>query len=623
MPRLALMLFGGFEARVAARALPSLPVKTHALLAYLGMRPGYRHPREKLAALLWGNANRARARDSLRHALAALRKAFGPAAASFLIDDGQMFTLDPEAVDVDVVTFERRLAETTPEAIDEAAALYRGDLLDGLALGEPAFDDWLRGERERLRGRAVEALAAALAHHDGAGARERAIDVARRLLELEPLREVTHRTLIRLYAACGRRDEALQHYERCVAMLQRELGVEPDHETTRLYQDALQQATKGSAALIGRGAEMEMLTTAAGGAARGRGGVAAITGEAGIGKTRLLRELMTTAARDGCTVLLGRCPVGERSLPFGGWIQAFRSAGVAADEEIVRGLDPVWTAELARLLPEASRPDLPRASEDPLRLFESVARLVDRLAARRPLVVALEDLHLADEMTPRLLAFLARRIGDTRVLIVCTARAEDVADHPVLRHVLDELARQPTFAPLALAALSETDTHALVRALARAGIDGDALARLGPRIWSASEGNPFVVAEMMRVANEGPAPGDPSGPALPDGVRRLVAARLERLGVRARELLDVAAVIEREFDFALLQRAAGLAEHEAAVGVEELVRRRVLHGVGGRFGFAHARVREVVYDGLPPARRAALRKAVGDAVGAGDGPPAS
>ena len=240
MAQVELTLLGGFQARCGEAPPLSLSSrKAHALLAYLALPPGSAHPRDKLAALLWGELPEAEARASLRQALFTLRKALPRSA---LLVDGATIALDPATVDVDVGRFERRVAESTPAALAETADLYQGDLLAGLVLKDaPDFEEWLLGERERLREMAQEGLAKLLAHQWRAGATEAAVQTALRLLTLDPLQEPTHRTLMRLYVELGRRGAALRQYQHCVAVLQRDLGLEPEAETKGLYQEILRQ----------------------------------------------------------------------------------------------------------------------------------------------------------------------------------------------------------------------------------------------------------------------------------------------------------------------------------------------------------------------------------------------
>lgn len=238
MTALHISLIGGFEARLeAGELLPLKGRKTRALIAYLALRPGRACPREELIGLLWGDRGEAQARSSLRQSLSEARKALVDAGEAVLIAGRDTVSLDAESVAVDAVEFERLADEGTPAALERAAALYRGELLDGLAVHDPAFEEWLGRERGRLRGRACAALTALLAHQSGASDIEAAIATAARLLALDPLLEATHRTLMRLHAGCGERTLALKQYQACRDTLAAELGIAPESETERLAEE--------------------------------------------------------------------------------------------------------------------------------------------------------------------------------------------------------------------------------------------------------------------------------------------------------------------------------------------------------------------------------------------------
>ena len=626
MAQLTLSLLGGFEARIGSG--PPLPVttkKAQALLAYLALTPGQSHPREKLAALLWADTAPGPARNALRQALFALRRGLGAIEGEILQATGDVITLVPGAVQSDTAAFERAVREGTPASLEQAVELYRGDLLSGLGVAEPGFEDWLMTERERLRELALEALARLLAHHRTSGATARALQTALRLLALDPLQEPVHRTLMRMYVQSERRDAALRQYQECVEVLQRELGVEPEPETKALYQEILRQrpghavllsgaARPTDRPLVGRGAEVLQLHEVLAAAWAGHGQIAAILGEAGIGKSRLLGALTSEAERRGGQVLLGRAYESEQILPFGPWVDALRQGAVSMNARSLHGLEAVWVAELARLFPELLTADLPAVAErgDPLRLFEALARLLRHLALRQPLILVLEDVHWADDMSLRFLAFLGRRLYEAPVLVAVSVREEEMGDSPILRRTLDELA-DGGLTRVVLPRLGRDDTLALVRLLGRASQPA-AGAQLAEQVWEASAGNPFIVIETMRAVGEGDALGSATGLPLPARVRDMIARRLDRLSPRGRQLASVAAVIGREFEFELLHRTADLSDHDTAEGLEELVRRRVLHATGERFDFTHDRIREVAYLALLPPHRRALHAAIVSAV---------
>jgi DNA-binding SARP family transcriptional activator len=620
---------GSSGAAVAIRAR-----KVRALLAYLAIHPGRAHGRDRLTGLLWPDVGDVQARQSLRQALAGLRRAISKTGA--LVVDADTVAIDPSRVNVDVPHFERLVGEGGPARLEQAAVLYRGDLLDGFQVRSPAFEDWLVAERERLRELARQALAKLLEHQIRTGAAEAAIHTSRRLLALDPLREDVHRALMRLYVAQGQRGAALREYQSCVGILRRELGVEPEPATKRLYQEILQQPLLRGAAseykpqppvasrhrparsrparahgeppLIGREAELARLRRAREEAWTRSAQAVLVSGEAGIGKTRVLEEIAVEAAAAGGEVLVGRFHETEQALPFQGWIDALRAG------DILSGLGDLgaWRTELCRLFPELGSPA--RTAGNPLRLLEAMLAVLDQRAARRRLVVVLDDLHWADEMSLRLFSFVGRRVHGRPVLLVGSAREEELLEARTLRQALDELDRDGCLIRLGLSALSQVHTVELVRALLRRGAAEASVERVGGEIWRTSEGNPFVIVEAVRELVDSAGSLGAVALAVPRRVRDLVSARLERLGEPARRLAAVAAVIGRDFSFALLQQSARIPPPEAAEGLEELVRRRIMSADGDGFDFTHERIRRVVYDALLEPRRRTLHAAVGDAL---------
>jgi DNA-binding SARP family transcriptional activator len=642
MPRAALRLLGGFAARGAGDVPVRFPRrKAAALLAYLACGGAPAHPRDKLSALLWPDASAPQARHSLRQTLASLRQGLPPGVLR--VDDATV-ALDLEAVDVDVLTFRRLVAEATPAAHAQAAALYVGDLLAGIDLKEAApFEEWLLSEREALHELALTSLARLLAWQREANDTVGALHTALRLLALDPLQEVVHRAVMRLQSALGRRDAALRQYQTCVAVLQRELGVEPEPETMELYREILRERghprpvteapdvenrpAGGSrraspfsspdtvSPMIGRDADLARLGRALDMAGQGQRRLVVVLGEAGIGKSRLLAEFAARALDQGARVLLGQSYQSTSVLPFGPWIDAFRRGGVVADVPRT-GLDPAWQRELARLFPELGLEgrDPGTSAEHASTLFEGIGQLLERLAADGPVVLLLEDVHWADGMTVRLLAALAHRPTPGPLLVVVSARDDELSDAGTLQNVLHELDAKGRLDRLVLTPLSRGETAELVRRLARTGTDAATIASLADQLWTDSRGNPFVVVETMAALEQGSAVTAMSALPLPERVRDIVARRLDRLSDGGRALVAVAAVIGREFRFSLLHHAAVLDERVAADALEELVRRRILRVSGEYFDFTHERIREVAISQLLPPRRRLLHRQVAEAL---------
>lgn len=232
-----LKLLGGFDLRLRDGPAIDLPgQKDRALLAVLAVSRGAALPREKLAALLWSDRAEQQARDSLKHALTNLRQCFPAGASQAIVADRNAVRLDPAALETDVVRFERLVQAGTSSALEEASTLYRGDLLDGIGVRDPAFDGWLLTERRRLNRLYDEALTRLLRESKAEGAGARAAEVAQRLIEIDPCHEEACRTLMAAEAGQGRNAQALKYYESLRDRLKSELGVDPEPETLELYQ---------------------------------------------------------------------------------------------------------------------------------------------------------------------------------------------------------------------------------------------------------------------------------------------------------------------------------------------------------------------------------------------------
>jgi TolB-like protein/DNA-binding SARP family transcriptional activator len=232
MASLALCLLGDFQVRLSSGGLLTVRGrKAQGLLACLAASPGNSLTRDKLAAILWGDHDDEHARNSLRQTLTALRRDLA-AVEPFPLDVGRVrLALAKDAVDVDVWNFEQLAASANTEDLEHAAALYRGDFLDGMHMGGPAFEEWSSGERERLRLLIADTLERLAACQSGA----KALATAQRLLALDPLREASYRIVMRAYASQGETDLALRKFEECRDTLRRELQVEPDAATAALY----------------------------------------------------------------------------------------------------------------------------------------------------------------------------------------------------------------------------------------------------------------------------------------------------------------------------------------------------------------------------------------------------
>jgi DNA-binding SARP family transcriptional activator/Tfp pilus assembly protein PilF len=605
VPTLQIHLLGELRLNYAGRGLILIQApRLQALLAYLLLRRGVPQPRAHLAFLLWPESSEANARTSLRQRLHELRQLL-PDADHFIEADSLSVGWRAEApVWLDVTAFEQAVAATTPAALAEAVALYRGDLLPS------CYDDWIVAERERLRalyGGALERLVAGLeAAHDLPAA----LATAQRLLHHDPLREATYSDLMRLHALAGDRAAALRVYQAAAATLERELGVEPGpalrdlHD--RLVRGATVHGTPPAFPLVGRAQEWAAVQAGWRNAQAGRAQAVVLAGDAGVGKGRLAEELRDWVSRQGFAVAEAHCYAAEGTpayAPVAEWLRA----------NPVPALPVPWLSEIARLVPDVlvGRPDIPPPgplSENwqRVRLFEALARA---LLAQGPLLLVLDDVQWCDHDTLDWLQYLLRYDPQARLLVVLTLRlAEIEADHPLetalaawRRHrLVTEIAVEPLDAAATMTLAAQVAGHALTPAL-------------GERIYAETEGNPLFVLETVQAGRLESAEAE----ATPPTVRAVIAARLAQLSPAGQEVVRLAATIGRAFTFPVLAGASTSPEDTLIEALDELWQRRIVREQGSdSYDFTHDKLREVAYNGLNPPRRRLLHRRVAQAMAA-------
>jgi class 3 adenylate cyclase/tetratricopeptide (TPR) repeat protein len=381
----------------------------------------------------------------------------------------------------------------------------------------------------------------------------------------------------------------------------------------------------GAASLfVGRERELTELTAALEPALAGSGRVVLVAGEAGIGKSRLADEFAATARGRGARVLWGRCWDSGGAPAYWPWVQSLRSYLRDAEPDHVRSAAGKGAADLVQILPELRElfPDLdePEPSNPEgarFRLFDSTVSFLRAAAGSRPLVLTLDDLHAADTPSLLLLEFVAREGGDAPLLIVGLYRDVELhRDHP-LRATLGELARIPSTVVLEVGGLTEQGAAELVSATAGREVHRAVAAA----IQGETEGNPLFVAEMIRLLaaeNKLDDVGSAGrGMALPASVREVIGHRLDRLSRECAELLAVVSVLGREFSLDAVERLGeGPAESLLDLLDEAMAARVIAEARGslGRFRFAHALVRDALYEELTPLRRIRLHRRAGEAL---------
>ncbi len=534
--------------------------KAQALLYYLAAEGDRPFSRSHVIALLWEESSEREGRNSLSTVLTRLRQTL-PVFPLVADGDTLAWQTSPDVwVDTALVARELKTAgeggsagqsaqtgdRHALRALEEIADLWRGSFLEGFAVRDSAsYEEWLRLQREHWQQRWLGLLWRLVQGFQAAGDFPRAIVYAQKALAVDPLQERFHRAVMNLRYQAGDRAAALAQYRVCVGVMREELGAEPDPETSALYEAILQGrlsrplAKVGVATppppvpvpppairrprpvipLVGRQPELTALlrhlTTTA---QSGQGRLVAIQGEAGIGKSRLVEELLwritdtpagsTAAGREEhasslypgqafelrpsgpkvlnrlkgrtvssspvanavkeagrWTILVGHSHEAEQGLAYHPFIEALEPILPYLDYDLL-GVPDVWLAEVNRLLPDLAtyRPSLPTPlrldpQHEQRRLFEGIARFMAALCM--PLLVVLEDLHWADEGTLQLLAYLVRHEAARPILFLITLRAEDARED--LTGLLRTLEREERLAWLSLGRLTSDATVALSR----------------------------------------------------------------------------------------------------------------------------------------------------------------
>lgn len=369
------------------------------------------------------------------------------------------------------------------------------------------------------------------------------------------------------------------------------------------------QTQSVSPVFVGRSRELTRLTSALARAHAGEPQALLVGGEAGVGKSRLLEEFLGAAGATEFVAAVGGCiEIGAEGLPFAPVSTVLRSLHRALGEEL-----PAAAAgqegELARLLPELGTPDAVRDSHDEhgrARLFELTARLLERLAETRTLVIVLEDLHWADRSTRELLAYLFRSLGRGRLLVLATYRSDDIHRRHPLRPFLAELDRMRTVDRIELRRFNRDEVREQVAGI----LAGEPVQTLVDTVFSRSDGNPFFVEELACSISQGCRSG------LSDSLRDLLLVRVEMLPDAAQRVARVVAEGGSTVEYALLAAVAGLAEDELIEALRAAVGANILLPTddGDGYRFRHSLVREAVGDDLLPGERGRIARRYAEAL---------
>ena len=644
------------------------------LLAYLVMSRDRPVGREELIGALWPD-DAPRSQDAaLRTLLSRLRSVLGP---SVLVGRDELVLELPEPawVDIEAASLHVERADQALQTGDPRGAWALAQVPLNIASrgllprAQAAWLDIRRGELADVRLRALEVIGRAGLAMGGTqlGSVQRA---ARALITAEPYRESGYVLLMQSLEMQGNVAEALRVFDRLRTLLRDELGTAPSPDAIAAYEvllrprtwpaveddadggprngdsseaaEAQPAETAGSAqpiplpaelralaapAMIGRVAELEELERwlSQGGIIDPRSErVLLIAGDPGIGKSRLLAETASRAHRAGTLVLAGRAPE-ETLVPFQPFLEALGHYIATAPLPDLRVHTRVHGTELMRLLPELRRrlPELPPtevgdSETERYRLFEAVVGLLGDLSASMPVLIVIDDMHWADRPTLMLLRHLARAPGLGRLSIIGAYRAVERWSEGYSA-ALANLRHERLMKQVELGGLPERDTARLVGLR----VGRPPTAEFAQALYAETEGNPFFIEEMLRHLEDSGVEIRSAGAfdlqrfGLPEDVRELISRRLARLSEDAFEAMRVAAVIGRDFDGVLLETVLALDENRFLAALDEAL----ATGLAGEsatapdsYSFAHALIRETLYEGMSTARRARLHRRVGVAL---------
>lgn len=614
-----------------APAPPELLWRKHlALIVYLARSPRHTRTRDHLIGLLWADRTEAAARHSLSEALRVIRRYAGQTAVEVTV--GQV-GLTGGAVELDVDRLEELAAAGNWEA---ASALVAGEFLEGFAVPDASgFEDWLAGERDRWRRRGVEVLVRCAERLARTGKAREAYGLTARALAMDMSSEPALRAALRCLVLAGDRAGALDLFERFRARLA-EAGAEPGAETRAMVErvrrergiprdsqpEGVEEVSLARAPLGGREEELGRLLEGAARSARARRSVLLmLEGEPGVGKSRLLEEMLAVLRLDGVSVATARAVEGDRADPWSG-VLALARGGLIEMPGIGAAPPPVLAA-FAGALPEWAERFPGVASAEPVSLGRALADAVRTAAAEQPVVLAVDDAQWLDPDSILALGVALRDLAAVPLtLVLATAPFPPRAELDELR---SRIGRDVEGGAVRLRRLD----RAAIRSLAERmlpGYDTIALDRVVRRVASDSAGLPLLAVELLRAVVLGldlgtitsnwpeplrtleqSLPGD-----LPDAVLAAIRIGFRRLSPAAQRTLVAAAVLGDLAAPPVLERALAMEPGELGRALDELEWHRWLVAEPRGYSFAARIVRQVVErDMLTPGQRRRVLEAVG------------
>jgi len=615
------------------------------LLGWLILNRDSPQSRRYIAFRFWPDSSEKQALTNLRQLLHYLRKTL-PERNHYIKANHKILQWNNEATWVlDVAEFERHIkaadeacksgniGEYEKELI-EAESLYKGPLLKN------CYQNWIEPERERLHREYISVLNKLVELLEEKRNYPAAVSYTQKLLQSNPFHEPAYRTLMHLHALINDRANIRKTWQKCVSQFEEELDLEPSEETRKLYERLISNHTResvfetkddnkiksGDWPLVGRRNEWNRLLTCWKGAVAGNRKFVSISGEPGIGKSRLGLELLEYVRKQGYPVGYARSYETAGTFSYGPVAEWLREASICNK---LSQLNTIWLKEIARILPEllVKYPDL--SQPGPLnekwqrrQFFEALTHVFRIIDA--PVLLFLDDLQWCDRETLTWLGYLFHDRNISDLLVAGTLRPVEGASNKPLHHLLSDLRREQHLVEIKLGPLDESESFELSTQIAGKTADIDS-----NHLYKETEGNPLFLVEMIRRGMfkktasgfEGwKSPKNdkletPSASTLPPKVNNVISARFDQLTEKCRELMWLAAVIGREFSFEILLKASNRQETQIIRSLEELLNHHIIRELRtGAYDFSHDKLREVAYRNISNARRHMLHKKVAGAI---------
>ncbi len=644
--KLHIRLFGGFEVCYGKKSLPFMhSMRMCSLLVYLVLNRQKQQTRQYLSFCFWPDTTEKQARTNLRQLIHKLRKTI-PNADAFLEIDKHTIRWNPDShFSLDIASFEKLIDQSNTAALnnddagmadflEKAVEHYGGDLFP------ECYDSWIEPIRKNLKASFMKALNTLIDYFENKRKYSKAISYAGRLLNCDNLDEHTYRVLMKLHAQNNDRTHLADIYQECEDLLCKELGIEPSEETRLLYDRLMNDPAPGNKngkdnrtrklqtdwPLVGRQPEWESLLNVWKSVLKGECRFVSISGDPGIGKSRLGWELLETLRRQGYTTAYTRCYETAATLSYSPVTDWLRDDSIRAE---LGKLNPVWLKETARLLPQLliEYPDLPKP--DPLtenwqriQFFESLTNAF--LINKKATLLFLDDLQWCDRETLEWLGYLYHSGCANNLLVLGALRPVEGADNLPLQNLLTDLRNNSKIDEIHLGRLNPDESVKLANRVS------GKMENVHPDIYGESEGNPLFVVEIVRQSHfrdrKSNSTEPDSGTAsdrliqdefspVPPRVHEVISGRFKQLSEKSRELLWLMAAIGREFSFRLLAEASGWETGDVIESMEELQNHQIIRELpSGAYDFTHDKLREVAYFNISGARKRWFHRQIAGAI---------